>query len=198
MNSDQSLSNSFKGENYTGEDFLAVSNRGRMAFFLCCAEQALMHEGKSKPIHPRWQIVIASFWNILSSDDFDEIEDFLTDYLPKHFDFDLETYDNYIAAYADDKDTNLKSEQEFYEMKLIYSSGSKACYFLKFMDIYFNDGIYGAENEPSTVLIIDTFLEYISKNKLSLPPIENFLNCERKGDFNWGETITRDQIFKGI
>jgi hypothetical protein len=180
----------------TGQDFLTVSNRGRMAFFLCCAEQALIQEGQTTPMHPRWIFVIEKYWNALGWDDIDELEYFLSEFSPRSFIEIPSTYSQYVEDGIEDGGPNyIDSESEWNELDIIFRSKSMACYFLNFMDIYYNDGIYGAPDEPGTVKLIDQFLGYIHSNNLSLPVLEKFQQCVRGGDFNFGEPVTREMFF---
>jgi hypothetical protein len=65
------------------------------------------------------------------------------------------------------------------------------------MDRYYADGIYGAPDEPRTVKLINQYIAYIETNNLTLPPVENFQQFARTGDFNFGAPITREMVFNG-
>ena len=182
----------------TGEDFLTVSNRGRMAFFLCCAEQALIKEERNSTMHPRWTIVINKFWQILNWENIDDMEDFIDAFMPGQAVFKLETYTEYLLEIEQDGiASSYDDETEFLELKLIFASNSMIKTFLKSMDRFYANGIYGAPDEPRTVKLINQYIAYIETNNLTLPPIENFQQFARTGDFNFGAPITREMVFNG-
>jgi len=172
----------------TSESFLEISNRGRVAYAICCLENAMEHyKEKSKC----WDFVLENLWTFCNQN-MALWEGKIGEMSPRSVCYDS-TFEQKGCEYIN---------QEIHDdLKVLYAQSNKAL--LRLVDEIY---ALGAVNIFVTISSIDLakkslpylqgIIDIMIQNNITLPNFNNFIQFPIDENNGWGREFTREEVFK--
>jgi hypothetical protein len=158
-------------------DFFDISIRGRVAFSICCFENAIKHFSYKID---EWIFIIEKLWAYTNINSFDDWHYLIAEVLPDSI-LENNIYNNLNFDFID--------EEEFYKMANLYNKSNEII--LKIIKYIFNIGIsefygrlvnYGQKTLDNLKILID----YMTSNKITLPDLDKFMSFSYGDNDGWG------------
>jgi hypothetical protein len=172
----------------TIDELKEISNRGRVAFGICCLESAAGHFQLNKE---KWQLVFDEVWKFCSSDmalwqeRFGELIPFA---VSEKVEFSIKDYQYFTKEEHD-------ALQALYEktdplildiINLIYTIGRTNI----------NVTVRNEALKMATIPYLQSLMEMMTKNNVPLPDIKLFKKFPITDNRGWGWTFVREDVFK--
>lgn len=166
-------------EKIKAEDFKEISIRARLAYGICCLENALVYYKKDIS---EWKELLDFLW------EFPPITGFLTDWTEKILDY----IPHIIIEYLYEKDFSI-SEDKYNYYKNLYSKTEKPILnLIDTIDYLGAEELYvGIEKySPDTLEHVQRILDIMYEHKIPLPDTESFrqfkFDVKPIDDYGWG------------
>jgi hypothetical protein len=184
----------------TAQDLQPVSIRGLIAFHIYYIEK--VREIENIP-GAGWEFVIDKSWYILQHENniygvMDSLWEISPNMMLDDDDSITMTYQEYVEGSIELVPPFLLTEAQFTQLREIYSVMNTCVLAMMSVEMLSSAAEVGGVYE----LLKDRIqkrIDYLEKNGIPIPPIENFLSCGFRHEFdNYGSPITRSQIVDGI
>jgi hypothetical protein len=169
-------------------DLEEMSNRGKVAFAICCFESAIDFFVQDKK---KWSFVDDELWKFCNSnmaywhEQFGEITPFV---VCEKIDFDLKEY-KYLTREQHDMLLELYNGTN----KVIISI-LELVYEVAITNIYVI--IHNEKTKTDALPYLQSLIDIMNENNIPLPDIEMFKQFPVTENNGWGRDFTRDEVFK--
>lgn len=158
-------------------DFITITIKGRIAFAICCFENALKHYNyKTRD----WRIVLEQLWTYTNIEFFDDWHYATVEFLPESI-LEFNTYKEENFEYI--------NEEQFNILHKIYNDSNDTV--KNIIKMIFEIGIsefYGRLQNygQRTLDNLDILINYMMLNSISLPDINMFMAMKYDNENGWG------------
>lgn len=168
--------------------FINTSVKGRMAFVICCAENAITFYQLSKD---DWDFVLDVLWRFMS--------------LPKEKDFALwhENEGECVPWVVEgdvpyeESDIRYLNKEQYYVLNRTYNNAPPVL--TEILDQAFQIAtceLYGSirNNSPQTLKYVEQVINFMSQNNIPLPDAKLFTQFGIEENNGWGRAFTRTEV----
>ncbi|MCC6371102.1 MAG: hypothetical protein IT236_08870 [Bacteroidia bacterium] len=172
----------------SSESFVEISNRGRVAYAICCLENAMEHyKEKSKG----WDFVLENLWTFCNQNMAiwqERTSELRPETVCEHVPFELKDY-GYLSEKIHDDLKVLYAQSNTVLLRLV-----DEIYALGAVNIFVT--ISSIELAKKSLPYLQGIIDIMTQNNITLPNFNNFLQFPIDENKGWGREFTREEVFK--
>jgi hypothetical protein len=166
------------------KEFEKISMRARVAYGICCLENAIKYYNLS---HLSWTFILNVLWSYTNKN-VGRWHELMSECSPDSILEELSFKEKGITHI---------SENDYEALRLLYSNVNTVCQ--NIINSLFNIGtrnLYSSivNNSPETLIYLQEIIDIMDQNNIPLPDIKPFMKFPITEEEGWGREFTREEI----